>query len=89
MRVVATLGEAELDLRQAILAEGTSVIEVFTLMGNVKLVVPPGIRVETDVDTFAASVEIKGAFGGAWSPDAPTVRLRGTAVFASLEIDVR
>lgn len=89
MRVVATLGEISLDLRQATLAEGRSEIELFTLMGNVKVIVPPGVRVESDVDTFAANVEMKGPFGEAASPDAPIVRVRGTAVFASVEIVVR
>ena len=90
LRVVATLGNAELDLRQATFSEDTTEIEIFALFGAVKVIVPPGIRVECDVDTLAASAEVEGASGSVVAPpDAPIVRIRGTAVFASVEVLVR
>jgi len=88
-RVVATLGEVVLDLRHATVGEGASEVELFAFMGNVKLVVPPGIRVLTDVDTFAGSVDVKGRRDVVPGPDAPTVRVRGTAAFASVEVVFR
>ena len=90
LRVVATLGSTELDLRQATFSEGTTDIELFALFGSVQVTVPPGVRVECDVDTLAASAEVEGAGGGPGAaPDSPVVRLRGTAVFASVEVRVR
>lgn len=90
LRVVATFGNAELDLREATFSEGTTDIELFTLFGSVQLTVPPGVRVDCDVDTFGASAEVSGASGGApAAASSPVVRLRGTAVFASVEVRVR
>ena len=90
LRVVATLGSAELDLRQATFSEGTTEIEIFALFGSVEIKVPPGVRVECDVDTLAASAESEGAGGGqVAAPDGPLLRVRGTAVFGSVEVMVR
>ena len=91
LRVVSTLGNVELDLRQATLSQDVTGIEVFALFGSVRIVVPPGVRVECDVDTLAASAEVEGVRGGetAGAAGAPTVRVRGTAVFASVEVVVR
>lgn len=90
LRVVATLGSAELDLRQATFSDSVSEIEVFALFGSVQITVPPGIRVECDVDTLAASAESDGTRGGEVAPPgAPVVRIRGTALFASVEVRVR
>ena len=95
LRVVSTLGNVELDLRQATLSQETTEIEVFALFGSLRVVVPPGVRVECDVDTLAASAEVEGTRGGdEWanagaSSGAPLVRIRGTAVFSSVEVVVR
>jgi hypothetical protein len=90
LRAVSTLGRVELDLRQATLSEDTTEIEIFALFGSVRIVVPPGIRVECDVDTLAASAEVESAPGdGGQGAGVPTVRVRGTAVFSSVEVVVR
>jgi hypothetical protein len=90
LRVVATLGSTELDLRQATFSEGTTEIELFALFGSVQVTVPPGVRVECDVDTLLARAEAEGSSDAtAAAPDAPVVRIRGSAVFASVEVRVR
>jgi hypothetical protein len=90
LRVVATLGSVELDLRQATFSDATTEIELFALFGSVRVIVPPGVRVECDVDTLAASAEAEGASGAVIAaPDAPLLRIRGSAVAASVEVLVR
>ena len=90
LRVVATLGSAELDLRQATFAAGTTKIELFALFGSVQITIPPGVRVECDVDTLLASAEVEGSSGGeVAAPDAPVIRIHGNAVFGSVEVRVR
>jgi hypothetical protein len=80
----------ELDLRQATFSDATTEIELFALFGSVKVIVPPGVRVECDVDTLAASAEAEGASGDVIAaPDAPLLRIRGSAVAASVEVLVR
>jgi len=84
-RVVSVLGNVELDLREAELADGESVVEVFCLLGNVEVIVPPGVRVLNDGDTLAGSFALEA---GDWDivPGAPVVRIMGTAYLGNVEI---
>lgn len=88
LRVVAVAGAAKLDLRQARVGSGVSEVELFVLAGNVTIVVPPELRVECDVDTLAAGVEFRGTAAGV-DAGGPTLRVRGTAIAAAVEIEVR
>ena len=56
MRVLAIFGSAELDLREAIILPGVSVIETLTIFGGIDITVPPSIVIECDGDA------IMGAF---------------------------
>ncbi len=89
MRVAAVMGSVELDLREAVMAEGEIEIEIFCLFGSVEICVPPGVQVECDGDAFA------GEFG--YSPDsmfmpqlgAPRVRITGSATFGEVKCETR
>lgn len=48
VRVVAIMGGAKLDLREAELLEGETEITVFALMGGVQILVPDDVHVEAD-----------------------------------------
>ncbi|MEO8698963.1 MAG: LiaF domain-containing protein [Kofleriaceae bacterium] len=50
-------GNLELDLREAQLAPGLTTIDVHVTMGNVELVVPPGVAVEIETSATLANVE--------------------------------
>lgn len=84
-RVVSVLGDVELDLREAELADGETVIEIFALLGNVEIVVPPGVRVLNEGDTLAGTFNQEA---GDWdtAPGAPVVRVVGTSYLANVEI---
>jgi Cell wall-active antibiotics response LiaF, C-terminal len=84
-RVVTVLGSAELDLREAELSEGESVIEIFCLLGSVEIIVPPGVRVLNEGDSLAGNFAMKA---GDWdaAPDAPVVRVIGSAYLGDVEI---
>ena len=56
LTVRALWGHALLDLREAVLAPGTTTIEVGVLMANVEIIVPPHIVVDSQIDSFAGSV---------------------------------
>ena len=83
------MGTITLDLREARLGPGVTEIHVTAIMGEVKVLVPPTIRVEGHVSA------IMGAFSDQSSemPDAPrgvpTVRVTGTAFMAEVGVRVR
>jgi hypothetical protein len=84
-RVVSTLGSVELDLREAELGDGESVIEIFCLLGSVEVIVPPGVRVLNEGDSLAGNFTLQA---GDWSgsPMAPVVRLTGSCYLGEVEV---
>ena len=89
LRVLTVFGSVELDLREARIADGETTIHIFALFGSVELLLPPGVRVEADTDGLAASFEVVPDTTLALPPEAPTIRVTGSAYFASVEGSVR
>jgi hypothetical protein len=87
-RVFAFFGNVELDLVHALLAPGTSVIEVRCIWGSVEILAPTDLRVEFEVDPVIASAEISRKAPSTTSPDAPIVRITGSAFMGSVELKV-
>jgi hypothetical protein len=86
--VWAVMGEAVIDMREAIFPGGTIELHCVAVMGEVKLIVPPGLRIACD------GMAIMGEFteyhsSGDERPDAPLVRITGTAVMGSVTIQTR
>ena len=84
LKVVAIMGGVELDLRQAIIAPGTTEIEVFAIMGGVEIIVPPGVRVETMGMAVMGGFEASAGDATA-SADQPLIRVSGLAIMAGVE----
>jgi len=57
-------------------------------MANVEIIVPPDLRVESEVDAVLGSAEVQRQIASTTSPDAPTVRITGSAFLGSIEIKV-
>ena len=87
-RVVAFLGSAEIDLRDALIPAGECEIEVICVFGSVEITVPPGVRVMKEGAAFAGSFELMGGTG-AFPNNAPLIRVRGTVYFGSVEVTVK
>lgn len=87
-RALSIMGNVEIDLSKALLAPGSSHIEVKAIMGNVIVFVPPDIRLECEVDAMVGSAEVKRAAPSTTSLDAPVVRITGTAILGSVEVKV-
>lgn len=89
--VRAILGEAVLDYREARIQPGVTEVNVLAFMGNVEVIVPPGVAVE------CVGGAIMGQFGemsvepGYAAPyaDAPVIRITGSATFGNVEVHVR
>ena len=89
LKVVAVMGGAELDLREARFGPGVSEIEIFVIMGGVTIIVPPGVRVESVGGAFMGGFEMKAGDATALSPANPLLRLSGLAIIGGVETETR
>lgn len=89
-KAVAVVGSVVLDYRDARVAQGDLAVFAVTFLGSVEIVVPPGWNVECNVSAVFGSVDRRAPFA-ATAPDAaaPTLHVRGVAVFGSVEIHHR
>jgi hypothetical protein len=90
-RALAVMGNVELDLREADIGLGVSVIEAVAVMGNIEITVPPDVAVESSGDSLLGSFVVKYAKGV--SANTATgykkVHITGTAYAASVEVHVK
>jgi predicted membrane protein len=89
--VLAVLGNVEIDLRDAVIGIGVSVIEAVGVLGNVEILVPPEIAVECDGDGILGSFTLKyqGRINTAAATSERTIRVTGTAYAASVSVTVK
>jgi hypothetical protein len=90
-RALAVMGNVELDLREADVGYGVSVIEAVAFMGNIEVTIPPEIAVECDGDSLMGIFTLKyrgGANPAAASRDR-TVRVIGSAYMGSVSVNVK
>jgi len=88
LRVLTCMGRARLDFRDATFATHETEVWVGCVMGAVKVIVPPGVHVESN------GIAILGGFGTEepgrpTDPDAPRIRIRGLALMGAVEITER
>lgn len=90
-RVIDVFGEATLDLREALLGPGPTIIDVRCVFASLVLIVPPGLAVRIEASaTIFASVERDEHIGEQpGAPGDPVVVIQGLLLFASLEIHDR
>lgn len=87
--VVAIMGGAEIDLREALIGPGVTEVVVIAIMGGAEIVVPPGVAV--DLNGFA----LMGGFGQVGrmdppsDPNAPLIRISGFALMGGVDVQVR
>ena len=83
-------GETQLDLREAILAPGVTEIEVQAILGDVQIIVPPGLPVEIGCSAILASLSADDEVSPTVTdPAAPSVRVTGFAVLAEVSVTRR
>lgn len=82
-------GAMLLDLREARLQPGITEIDASVTFGELKVIVPPGVRVVSDGSAVFGSFDHNAPDWSDLPPDAPTVRLVGTAYFGSCSVIVR
>lgn len=86
IEAVAILGNCKLDLRDAEIHGGEIVINVRSVLGSVDILVPPGVKVEMEmnVSVLAGSSEQKSRHETL--PGAPVVRIQGSVLLGSITV---
>jgi predicted membrane protein len=91
MRALAVLGNIELDLREAEIGFGVSVIEAVSVLGNIEVTVPPEVAVECEGDALLGNftVQYEGRVNTGLANRDRTIRITGNAYLASVTIKVK
>jgi hypothetical protein len=88
IRAAARMGAIRLDFREAQIPDGGVDIDASAIMGEVRIILPPGLH--ADVDGFAIMGEFsdrtKGAVG---VPGMPVVRVKGKAIMGAVRVETR
>lgn len=88
LEVVAVMSQVRLDLRHAQLPPACT-IELFGLMANVHVIVPPGLPVYLDVGAVMASTRNDAVSLAPPAAGVPCVIVRGAAMMSEVRVRVR
>jgi hypothetical protein len=86
-QTTSIFSSAVLDFRDARLGPGVTVLSVRAVFGNVEIIVPPQLAVESSGSAVFGNFEEYG--GAVADPDRPILRVEGSAIFGNVEISVR
>jgi hypothetical protein len=89
LKLFALMSSATIDLRETRFPPGVTEIDIFAVMAEVKVIVPPGVRVESNGTAIMAAFSGDAIDSYSDDPDAPTVRLTGHAIMAEVRARVR
>jgi hypothetical protein len=89
LKVVAVLGETELDFREARLSEGTTLINAVAVLGEVRILVPPGLRVDLEGTGILGEFEDGDGDTRRAADDAPMLRIEGVAILGEVKVTSR
>ena len=86
--VAAVFGGSVIDFREARFAAKSVTLDVRCVFGSLEVIVPPQLAVECDGSSIFGSIESHGGSAVA-DPDRPVLRIVGTALFGSIEVQTR
>jgi hypothetical protein len=84
--VVAVMGGAEIDLRDAVLPGREMTISTLCVMGGIEITVPPEMHVVDSGTAIMGGREVDGDTDESLAPDAPVLRVTGLCVMGGVEI---
>jgi hypothetical protein len=88
-RVIAMMGGAQLDLREARFPAGVIDLEVKAVFGGVQIIVPPGLAVEVHGTAIMGGFQNVNRAPAHPDPDAPLLRVHGIAIMGGVDIHMR
>lgn len=83
--VIAVFGGADLNLTQADF-EGTIRLDIVAIFGGVKIVIPPGWEVKSEVTAIFGGIDDKRSVGAAGSDPRKILIIEGVALFGGVDI---
>jgi hypothetical protein len=89
LRVISVMSETTLDFTEAQLAPGVTEVDLSAIMAQVKIIVPPGVRVVTEASAFMAEVNDDSLDPPPVGSGAPVIRITGWVFMAELKVTVR
>jgi len=89
LRVRGIMSSTVLDFREARFPPGPVDVEVRALMSSVEIIVPPGLAVETRGSAIMGMFEEVERAPAHPDPEAPLLRVHGTAVMGAVEVKMR
>jgi hypothetical protein len=87
LEIVTVLGGAELDFREAVLADREVSLKVTCVLSGVVIIVPPEMRVIDSGSAVLGGRDITGESDESAEPDAPLLRISGTCVLGGIEVN--
>lgn len=87
LHVSAFMGEARIDMSQAVFTSPVVEVDASIIMGEVKLDVPEGLTVIDEATHIMSEFKVRGALHSA--PDAPTVLIKGSSIMGGVIVKVR
>lgn len=85
-KVVAIFGGSELDLRECVLSDEGTVVEIFTMFGGTTLIIPKDWKVKSDVVSIFGGFDEHSQMAVTDSTEEKTVYVKGMAIFGGGEI---
>jgi hypothetical protein len=89
LRIVAIMGGANLDFREARLPPGVVEVSVLALMGGVSIIVPPDLAVEVSGSAILGGFDEVDRTPAQPDPDRPTLQVHGFAMMGGVSIETR
>jgi hypothetical protein len=86
---IAIMGGVNLDFREAVLPPGVTEVKIYTVMGGVEVIVPPGLNVESHGIGILGGFEHAGDDIQPVDPSAPVLRISGVAIMGGVDIKTR
>lgn len=88
-RLVALMGGAELDFREALLPPGVTEVKIYAMMGGAHIIVPPNLAVECDGWGIMGGFEVMDRAPLTPDPSQPLLHITGFAFMGGLSIETR
>jgi hypothetical protein len=85
----AWMGAVRLDLREAVVPEGGVDIDASAVMGEVLIILPPGLRADVDGLAIMGEFSDRTSAAAEASVSAPTIRVHGSAFMGSVRVETR
>lgn len=88
-KIIAFMGGAELDFREAELPNGTTELFIIAVMGGAEIIVPPGLAVECSGIGIMGGFDHQADLRRPAGSNTPRLRITGIALMGGVEVSVR